>query len=58
MDKGTGDVRLEERFAAAWGDVPLWARPWLWVWLRRWRRSPRRVFWVMDVKNGGWWVVS
>jgi hypothetical protein len=34
--------------------VPKRGRLGLFVWIERWRRRPRRVFWILDPATGEW----
>jgi hypothetical protein len=45
---------LEYRFEAAARAVPAARRPWMLSWLRRFRRCPDRVFYIMDPSTGEW----
>ena len=50
------DFAWEMAFEEQVRNLPPEARPDLLAWLRRWRRHPGRVFWVMD-GLGSWWRV-
>ena len=47
------EYRLEVAFEREVQRMPAGERPGLLAWLRRWRRRPKRVFWVVD--EGGVW---
>lgn len=53
MRRTRPDYRLEIAFEGEVRRLPPGERPGLLAWLRRWRRRPERVFWVMD-ESGVW----
>jgi hypothetical protein len=46
--------RLDLSFVLAVRTLPPGLLPGVLGWLRGWRRRQQRVFWVMDVVDGGW----
>jgi hypothetical protein len=53
MRRTRPEYRLEVAFEREVQRLPAGERPGLLAWLRRWRRRPERVFWVMD-EAGVW----
>lgn len=53
MRRTRPEYRLEVAFEREVQRLPAGERPSLLAWLRRWRRWPERVFWVMD-ETGVW----